>query len=204
MRTRLAATTIAAAAVIVGAAACSPNEEASDATHDMSSMSASHEAPHSSQASAGTEHNEADVMFAQMMLPHHEQALVMSDIILAKPGVPENVTTLAKRIKDAQGPEIDKLKSWLTAWNEPTHSSMDHEMDGMLSEDQIAQLRAAQGTDAARLFLTQMIEHHEGAVDMAKEEIADGKNTDAVEMARDIADSQQSEIDEMKAMLKGL
>ncbi|EGD57001.1 DUF305 domain-containing protein [Gordonia neofelifaecis] len=205
MRTRLIVTAIAGAAVVVGVAACSPNEEPSDATHDMSNMSTSHDMSNMpTSAAASAEHNEADVMFAQMMLPHHEQALVMSDIILAKPGIPAQVTALAKQIKDAQGPEIAQLQSWLKEWGAPAQAPMDHEMDGMLSEEDLTKLRAAQGTDAAKLYLSQMIEHHEGAVDMAKDEIADGKNPDAIEMARSIVDSQQKEIDEMKAMLNGM
>lgn len=207
LRIRPVATVIATAAVVVGVAACSPNEQASDMTHDMSNMtSTSHDMSTMTPGStaASTEHNEADVMFAQMMLPHHEQAIVMSDIILAKTDIPPKVTELAKQIKGAQGPEITTLKSWLTAWGAPTNAAMDHEMDGMLSEEEIAALRAANGTEAAKMFLTDMIEHHEGAVDMAESEIADGKNADAIEMAHTIVDTQQKEIDSMKEMLKGM
>ncbi|ALG85381.1 DUF305 domain-containing protein [Gordonia phthalatica] len=213
MKTRLVASTIAAAAVVAGVAACSPNEQASDATtssmshatmtHDMGSHDKGSNDTGATEANTG-EHNDADVMFAQMMLPHHEQAIVMSDIILGKKDIPENVTAMAKQIKDAQGPEITTLKGWLKGWNAPVDAPMDHEMDGMLSDADLDKLRAANGTEAAKLFLTQMIEHHEGAVDMAEEQIETGKNADAVEMARSIVDSQQKEIDEMKAMLKGL
>ena len=203
MRTRLVASTIAAAALVVGVAACSPNEEASDApTSSMAHSGMNHDGG-STGANTG-EHNDADVMFAQMMLPHHEQAIVMSDIILGKKDIPESVTKLAQQIKDAQGPEITTLKGWLKDWNAPTDAPMDHDMDGMLSDEDLDKLRGANGTEAAKLFLTQMIEHHEGAVDMAEDQIEDGKSADAVEMARSIVDSQQKEIDEMKKMLKGL
>ncbi|MGB3696240.1 MAG: DUF305 domain-containing protein [Gordonia sp. (in: high G+C Gram-positive bacteria)] len=207
MKTRLVASAIAAAAVVVGVAACSPNEQASDAStgsstaHDMSAMAS---AGPSSTVVGTAAHNGADVMFAQMMLPHHEQALVMSDIVLGKSDIPAQVRDLAEQIKKAQGPEIAQLQAWLKQWNAPTSAHMDHEMDGMLSETELDELRAASGTDAAKLFLKQMIEHHEGAVDMAEEEIADGKNADAIEMARSIVDSQRKEIDQMKQMLTGL
>ncbi|MBM7366471.1 DUF305 domain-containing protein [Gordonia hydrophobica] len=208
MKTRHVASTIAAAAVVVGVAACSPNEEPSDATTSASSHATmdhgagDHHA--SSQAPADGDHSDADVMFAQMMLPHHKQAIVMSDIMLAKNDIPENVTELAQQIKDAQGPEITELTGWLTAWGAPVDAPMDHEMDGMLSDADIDKLRTATGADAAKLFLTQMIEHHEGAVEMAEQQIENGKNSDAVEMARSIVESQQKEIDDMKAMLKEL
>lgn len=208
MKTRLFATSIAAAAVVVGVAACSPNEEASDATTSAASHSAmdhgNMDHGSTSKVADSAEHNAADIMFAQMMLPHHEQAIVMSDIMLEKSDIPANVTAMAKQIKDAQGPEITTLTGWLKEWNAPTDAPMDHEMDGMMSEDDLNKLRAATGTEAAKLFLTQMIEHHEGAVDMAEDEIEDGKNADAVAMAKSIVESQQKEIDEMRTMLKGL
>ncbi|WP_026919242.1 DUF305 domain-containing protein [Gordonia shandongensis] len=203
MRTRTAAAAVAAAAIAVSVAACSPSEEASTETHDMSSMSSSQHASESASQDAG-EHNAADVMFAQMMLPHHEQALVMSDIILGKKDIPESVTTLATQIKDAQGPEIAQLKAWLKGWGEPEHQEMDHEMDGMLSEEELDELRAAEGTEAAKMFLTQMIEHHEGAVTMAEDEIEDGRHADSITMSKAIVESQQKEIDQMKALLKEL
>ena len=208
MKTRLFATSIAAAAVVVGVAACSPNEEASDATTSAASQSAmdhgNMDHGSTSKVTDSAEHNAADIMFAQMMLPHHEQAIVMSDIMLEKSDIPANVTAMAKQIKDAQGPEITTLTGWLKEWNAPTDAPMDHEMEGMMSEDDLNKLRAATGTEAAKLFLTQMIEHHEGAVDMAEDEIEDGKNADAVAMAKSIVESQQKEIDEMRTMLKGL
>ncbi|NLG48460.1 DUF305 domain-containing protein, partial [Gordonia sp. (in: high G+C Gram-positive bacteria)] len=197
MKTRLFATSIAAAAVVVGVAACSPNEEASDATTSAASHSAmdhgNMDHGSTSKVADSAEHNAADIMFAQMMLPHHEQAIVMSDIMLEKSDIPANVTAMAKQIKDAQGPEITTLTGWLKEWNAPTDAPMDHEMDGMMSEDDLNKLRAATGTEAAKLFLTQMIEHHEGAVDMAEDEIEDGKNADAVAMAKSIVESQQKE-----------
>jgi len=197
--TKILATGALSTALVLSAAACSDSDETTTTTTTSAA-----DAAHDHDASSDVAHNDADIAFAQGMLPHHEQAIVMSDIMLEKSDIPANVTAMAKQIKDAQGPEITTLTGWLKEWNAPTDAPMDHEMDGMMSEDDLNKLRAATGTEAAKLFLTQMIEHHEGAVDMAEDEIEDGKNADAVAMAKSIVESQQKEIDEMRTMLKGL
>jgi uncharacterized protein (DUF305 family) len=79
-----------------------------------------------------------------------------------------------------------------------------HGMSGMVDEEGINKLKAATGTDAARLFLEQMIGHHEGAVEMAQQEIGAGKFPEAVQLARDIVAAQESEIAEMKQLLTTL
>lgn len=165
-------------------------------------------------SSAGGEnaaaHNDADIAFAQMMIPHHEQAVEMSDIMLAKDGLEPDISELATQIKDAQAPEIETMTRWLEAWGAPVesgHSMEGHDMDpggemeGMLSEDQLAELEAAEGEEAADLFLESMIEHHEGAVDMAEDEINDGENPDAIALAETIVETQQAEIDQMRGLL---
>lgn len=155
---------------------------------------------------SGTDHNQADVMFAQMMIPHHAQAVEMSGIILAKPDMPAEVTALATRIKDAQAPETKQMTEWLTGWNVPTMMSGDpgHGMSGMVDDDGINQLKSASGPAAVRLFLEQMIGHHEGAIDMARQEINAGTFPAAVTLGHNIVDSQQAEITQMKQMLATL
>ena len=69
-------------------------------------------------------HNHADVMFANHMIPHHQQAIEMSDVILDKQGVDPRVIDLARQIKDAQGPEIDQMQAWLDQWGMPGASGM--------------------------------------------------------------------------------
>lgn len=156
------------------------------------------------------EHSETDVMFAQMMLPHHQQAIEMSEIILAKDGIPADVTTLAEEIKAAQGPEIAQLTDWLEQWGEPIEPQGGHgghdmsTMEGMLSDDEIQQLSQAQGVDAARMFLEQMIAHHRGAIAMAEDEVEGGRYRPAVELAQTIIDTQQQEIDTMRDLLTSL
>lgn len=155
-------------------------------------------------AVTGGEHNSADTMFAQMMIPHHEQAVEMSEIMLAKTGLDPKIETLSQEIKAAQAPEIQKMTAWLTGWGEPTATSGSHGMDGMMTESDLDKLTAAQGTELSKLFLTQMIAHHEGAVKMADTEVTDGKNADAVALAKDIVSSQESEIKEMQDLLATL
>ena len=189
--------TAAAALVVAGTlafAGCTSAEPAAPSDHSGMDHSAS-DAP-----TAGA--NEADAMFASMMIVHHEQAVEMSDIVLAKEGVDPRVVDLAERIKAAQGPEIDQLQGWLDDWGVDGGDAgdMDHG-DGMMSADDLAALDAAAGPEASRLFLEQMIVHHEGAVEMAEAQVAEGENADAVALAQDIVDAQTAEIAEMKEML---
>ncbi|WP_280504229.1 DUF305 domain-containing protein [Nocardia farcinica] len=202
-----------ALAVAFTAAACGDSDTGTTATPSTTTLSA---APSATENTAA--HNAADVMFAQMMIPHHTQAIEMSDMLLAKQDIPEPVTALAQQIKAAQGPEIDQLEGWLGQWGEPTQMPGDmpgHDMPqmtgpgmsgmkGMMSEQDMQALSDAQGTEAARLFMNQMIAHHEGAIDMAQTEIEDGQFSDAVQMARTIVDTQQQEIDTMRQLLTTL
>jgi len=155
-------------------------------------------------ASPSTGVNDADVMFASMMVVHHEQAIEMSDLVLDAEGVDPAVTDLAERIKAAQGPEIDQLQGWLGEWgirsDDRDMSGMDHG-DGMMSEDDLAQLRAADGLEASRLFLEQMIVHHEGAVEMAQVQVEDGNDPEAIALAEAIIEAQTDEIQEMNDLL---
>ncbi len=160
---------------------------------------------------AAADHNAADTTFAQMMIPHHAQAVEMSDMILKKQDIPAEVTALATRIKAAQAPEIEQMTGWLKSWNESaTPSAGAHSghgmggMNGMMSADDMKKLDAAQGTEAAKLFLTQMITHHEGAVMMAKTEESGGQNPQAVELSKTIITAQEKEIQEMKDLLAKL
>ncbi len=161
-----------------------------------------------SSTSAASAHNDQDVMFAQMMLPHHKQAVEMSGMLLTKgDGVDPDVTALAKQIKAEQAPEITQLTSWLKGWGESTkseHSGMGRSMSGMMSDSDMSDLDQTSAKDAGKLFLQQMVQHHEGAVDMAKTELDKGRNTDAVAMAKSIVSSQTDQIDQMQDMLASM
>lgn len=184
--------------------------------------SSSHEG-HSTAASssvvAAAGHNAADAMFVQMMTPHHEQAVEMSDMLLEKQGIDARVVSLAREIKAAQGPEITTMTQWASSWGVSAddgmdHSGMDHgsmggvsmsgSMSGMMSADDMNRLRSAQGVDAAKLFLDQMIEHHTGAITMAQNEIRSGKDAAAKQLAQSIATTQQREIATMRQLLTQL
>lgn len=204
--------TAAAAAVLLGLSACTSDETdtASETTTAVETTATSGSST-TEQAEESAQHSESDVMFAQMMIPHHEQAIEMSDIILSKDDVPADVTSLAEEIKAAQGPEIAQLTDWLEQWGEPTQPEGmdmdmggDHDMaqmEGMLSDEELQQLSDAPGPEAAELFLNQMIAHHEGAVAMAEDQVENGTYPPAVDLAQTIIDTQQQEIDTMRQLL---
>lgn len=194
----VSAAALAAALLLAGCGADTSAPESSPAAESMGHHGSSNS------PDAAADHNSADTMFAQMMIPHHEQAVTMSAMMLAKEGPDPRIVELATDIKAAQGPEIQKMDDWLAAWGEPREMSGHHEMDGMLSNEDLATLEAAQGMEAAKLFLAQMIEHHEGAVKMAEEEAAAGSNPGAVQLAEDIVASQNAEIAQMQSLLQGL
>ncbi|HRO30122.1 DUF305 domain-containing protein [Citricoccus sp.] len=161
------------------------------------------------------EHNDADVMFAQMMIPHHQQAVEMSEMLLGKTDIPAEVTEFAQQVIDAQGPEIDRMHTMLDTWgasaaSEAEVEGMDHGagtgsgMTGMMSDEDMRRLDQAQGTEAARLYLEQMTTHHEGAVEMAREQVETGQNPQAQALAQEVIDAQQAEIAQMRTMLDSL
>jgi uncharacterized protein (DUF305 family) len=149
-----------------------------------------------------------DVMFSQMMIPHHEQAVEMSDIALARDDTSPQVRALATQIKAAQAPEIRLMESWLTSWGAPEMPGpMDHMghdgMMGMLSEEDLDRLQQASGAEFNRLWLQGMVEHHQGAIRMA-EQVADTTKDPAVsKLADSIITSQQNEIATMEKLLEG-
>ena len=172
------------------------------------------EATSSTSTDSAAAFNDADVTFAQQMIPHHEQAIEMAQMAQGRASSGE-VLELAADIEAAQGPEIDTLQSWLEGWGEDVPSGemdgMDHgdmgddsggSMSGMMDEDEMNDLMAASGTDWDRMFLEMMIEHHEGAVEMAQVEVDQGESPDAVAMATKIIRDQQSEITQMQQLLQ--
>lgn len=150
--------------------------------------------------------NDADVMFAQMMIPHHEQAIEMSDIALDPAvGAGASVITLATRIKAGQDPEIQLMIGLLGRWGKPVapDDMMDHGamMGGMLSLAQLDELGALSGEAFDRQWIEYMIEHHLGAITMAEAVLADGTNLEVRDLAEAIVEAQRAEIADMETLL---
>lgn len=201
MKPHLSLSALSIAALITLAGCGTDNSEASGQANpeQRSTMEAS------PGPSVAVEHSSEDVMFVQTMIPHHRQAIEMSEIMLAKGGIDPQITELAERIRDAQAAEIDTMTNWLEAWGEPVEMPGGSAgMETMMTGDQMAELESAEGDEASRLFLTEMTTHHKGAVDMAQQEAENGTNPDVVALARKIVETQQAEIEKMNSLLAEL
>ncbi|MFC8042812.1 DUF305 domain-containing protein [Nocardia sp. NPDC057353] len=215
-RTVLCAAAAAVVSIAVLAGCSDSGDSGGHDGHNMSaSTAASASAPSSSAATPAGARNEADVAFAQEMIPHHRQAVQMAALVPSRSTNPA-VVDLAARIQAAQDPEIATMSGWLRAWGESVpaateqggHGGMDHggggaAMPGMMSAEQMAAMEAASGAEFDRLWLTGMIAHHQGAVEMARTELAEGSNPEAKALAQKIIDDQQAEIGQMQGLLQG-
>jgi uncharacterized protein (DUF305 family) len=179
--------------------------------HPSSDSGMNHGSTTTPAASAAGTFNDADVTFAQAMIPHHQQAVQMVAMVDGRAADSE-VKALAAKIQTAQQPEIDTMTGWLTAWGQPapmpamsTNAGMGHgSMPGMMSDADMTTLKGANGAAFDKHFLTMMISHHEGAIDMAQQEVDKGKNTEATALAAKIITDQQAEITTMKTILDRL
>jgi uncharacterized protein (DUF305 family) len=160
-------------------------------------------------ADSTAEANDADVVFAQSMIPHHQQAVEMAEIALDPTvGASQQVVDLATRVQQAQDPEIERMTSWLTMWDEPMQmdESGGHDMpsmDGTMSAEDMDALGMARGAEFDRMWMERMIAHHQGAISMAQTVQAEGSNPDVMALAAQIINAQQAEIDEMNTLLAG-
>jgi uncharacterized protein (DUF305 family) len=172
--------------------------------HDMSDMSTGSTDTNVTNSESGF--NDADVMFAQMMIPHHEQALELADMALDPTLMAsEQVKALASQIKAAQDPEIDVMTQWLTEWDQPLMDmSEDHSMamEGMLSIDELGALGQLTGEEFDQAWVSAMIAHHKGAIKMADTVKAEGESALVQELADAIIQAQKSEIDTLELLLK--
>jgi uncharacterized protein (DUF305 family) len=201
---------LAALAASLALASCGTSASAVQNTNGMGgSSTATATATAASGAPAAGDKNEADTLFATMMIPHHAQAIEMADLALSQATDPK-VKALAPKIKGAQGPEITRMSGWLTGWGAPVPSTaggsgmssmsgMGEQTGGMMSAQEMSDLGAATGAAFDRMWLKMMITHHEGAVAMAKDELAQGANPEAKQLAQAIIDSQSTEIAEMRS-----
>ncbi|WMD08473.1 DUF305 domain-containing protein [Streptomyces sp. FXY-T5] len=205
-RAALVAATGAAALVLAACGGDGADRAAGGAGHG----DAGSHAPAGSPSPAGA-HNPQDVAFAQGMIPHHRQALEMARLA-ADRASSGTVKDLAKRIEKAQDPEIRTMSGWLKTWGEKVpegtgaggtdHSGSGHSgMPGMMCGEDMAALEKLTGKAFDVQFLTMMVEHHEGAVEMAGTERSKGRHTAAKAMADDIVTAQNAEISEMNKLL---
>ena len=201
------AAALAAAILMFSLAACGEGEPVGEAQARQT-------------ASNGDVYNDADIDFATGMIPHHAQALAMVDMTRGRELSPE-VSELTEEIRSAQGPEIEQMVDWLTAWDKPVPETMrdhanaedhgmsghdmgdDKDMPGMMSDKEMDELESMKGDSFETMWLEMMIEHHEGTIGMAKDEQEDGVFEPARKLAASIETSQQAEIDQMKGLLDG-
>ena len=171
----------------------------------------------SEQNSAGF--SERDLMFAQMMIPHHQQAVDMSTLAETQTTNAE-LLALAKQIKDAQAKEIEQMQGWLEASGDTggdmnmqgdmghdggmmDNGMMDGMMGGMLTDEEFDRLAGLSGAEFDQFFLESMIVHHEGALQMVRM-IKNSSNAEAKALGASIVESQTAEIEQMKQMLAAL
>jgi uncharacterized protein (DUF305 family) len=154
----------------------------------------------SSKDESSTEYSVDEIMFAQMMIPHHEQAVTMSELALTNTTTPE-VLALATAIRDAQAPEITQMQSWVGDNSGHDGHNHDMEMGGMLTAEELETLASLKGEAFDQFFLASMIAHHEGALDLV-DMINDSTNSEVKTLAANIVKSQSAEIEAMKALLK--
>ncbi|MFD8633215.1 DUF305 domain-containing protein [Streptomyces sp. NPDC059533] len=207
IRRTAAVVAVATATLVLAACGSGKDDTAGHGGHGAQTPTPAASAPASASAGQGG-HNAADTAFAKGMIPHHRQAVEMADLAPSRAESAE-VKQLAEQIKKAQDPEIKNLSGWLTSWGEqvPAEGAVDHSghgaggAGGMMTAEEMDQLKQASGKAFDTAFMRLMIKHHDGAVAMARTEKADGTFPEAKTMADAIITSQTAEIDRMKGLL---
>ncbi|MET8975879.1 DUF305 domain-containing protein [Streptomyces sp. NPDC004539] len=193
----------AVAALLLAACGGGGDDKASSGANSAATPSAS-----ASRGASESAHNAQDVTFAQGMIPHHRQAVEMA-ALAADRASSAQVKALAGRIQQAQDPEIETMSGWLKAWGEDVPAEKaDHSehagmtgMAGMMDDAAMKELESASGAKFDTRFMEMMIEHHEGAIEMAETEKAKGSYAPALALSDAIVTAQQAEIAEMKGFL---
>jgi uncharacterized protein (DUF305 family) len=191
-RIALAGTVVAGALLLT---ACG----SSDSTDTAGGVSTGSGSPSASSVAAAF--NDADVMFAQMMITHHEQAVTMAGLAATRASDAE-VRSLAEQIKAAQEPEITRMRGWLKSWKAPESAgmSMGHGA-GMMSDADMAGLKAAKGTAFDRKFAEMMIGHHRGAIEMAEDVRKNGRNEAVRQLAGKVITTQSAEVEQLQKIV---
>ena len=198
-----------AAAVVTALAVMALSAGCGDDTSNGGGQAGDRSTPAGSPSAAA--YNQADIAFAQGMIPHHQQAVQMAELARSRANDPQ-VKDLAAEIEAAQAPEIEEMTTWLTGWDASlpsapagadAHDGAHGGMPGMMTDQDMAALEAASGHDFDRMFLEMMIVHHEGALEMANTEQQQGQNPAAKALAEKIHADQTAEIGRMRSLLGG-
>lgn len=198
---RVVAAVLAAVVAVVGLVACDSSAPSSGQAGPTST-----DTPVITGEPAGF--NAADVTFAQQVIDHHRQAVQLAELVPQR-STNKDLAALATRIAGEQQSEINTLNVFLVQWNEQPKLGQadaggpDQNLPGMVDPATATRLESLRGADFDRLWLQSMITHHQGAIEMARAEIADGENVDALAMARTMVSTQQAEIGQMNTMLEG-
>jgi uncharacterized protein (DUF305 family) len=154
--------------------------------------------------------NQADVDYAVDMSMHHSQGVTMTELA-ATQAPSSKVKALAGRIRQVQAKEVDRIAEWLNDWQSrgatmPPHGHSDEAPDvpGMMSLEEMEKLERATGRDFDRLFLSMMIRHHQGAIQLAQQETTRGASAEAKRVAQNVSTAQSGEVREMKQLLAQL
>lgn len=140
-------------------------------------------------------------MFAQMMITHHEQAVEMAGLAATRASDAE-VRSLAEQIKAAQEPEITRMRGWLKSWKAPESAGMPMGHGaGMMSDADMAGLKAAKGTAFDRKFAEMMIGHHRGAIDMAEDVRKNGRNEAVRQLTGKVITTQSAEVEQLQKII---
>jgi len=160
-------------------------------------------------SAAPSSHPQGDVEFAQMMIPHHQQALAMSELAAAK-AEDTDIKAIAQEITAAQQPEIATLTGWLASWGQPTSQPGGHHMPGMdtmpgmMTDEQMSRLRSTSGKDFDRAYAELMISHHNGAIEMADQVLGTTSDADVKAFAQRVVAAQTAEVSRLQKILDRL
>lgn len=191
---------VAVAAFGVGVVSCAAQDQNATETPqtDMDGVAVT------AGAQQPVEVNGVDLHFVAMMTPHHQQAVDMSEIILAADETSATTEDLADRIKVGQQQEIDTMVGWAEDWEQ--HDLMAHHAphiaNGMITPEQMDQLGSLEGDEADTKFLQLMHFHHEGAIAMTQDQIDNGGYQPLVELAQQMVEIQTAEMHEMEQLLE--
>ena len=156
---------------------------------------------HRSSSSSNANYTGADIMFLQMMIPHHQQAIDISNLAM-KASSDSELLELAKIIARDQAAEIKQMKGWLK--DAGASEDMGHSMDGMggmLNDAELSALKVERGSKFDILWLKGMTGHHDGAIHMTQM-IEDAQNSEIKAFGVKVIADQSAQIAQMKEMLK--